>query len=598
MNMKKTEERYVKLTHKEHVLQRPETYIGSTVTDEREIFIVDNIDDFDNINIIKESVKYNPGFFKLFDEILTNASDHSIRTGEVKYIKVRVEEDNISIENNGPGIPIEIHKKENVYVPELLFGHLLTGENYDDTEERITGGRNGYGSKLTNIFSKSFEIETADGKKVYNQKFINNLSRTYKPKIRSSSKNYTKVTFYPDFERFDIEKIDDNIEKILIKRTIDIAAYNPKVKVYYNNKLIPVKSFKDYIGMFVDDYIYEKVNDMWEFGISISPDEIPLQNSMVNGISTLNGGTHVNYINNLISGIIRDNIIKNNKGFKVRPYDVKINMFTFVSCKIVNPTFENQTKETLTTRMLQSNVGDFELSESFIRRLLKSDIVEEITERILTRNKHQIQKNLNKSKNNLRIKKLDDANMAGTRESKKCLLFLTEGDCLQEDTMITIIRDGEKMEIKIKDLRIDDAVITHNSNIGYVNNISKKIEKSVKIKLKNNNILICSENHRWFIYDKIKKKFTFKETKDLDIKNHRMIINKNVNFENIIGIKDVIDYKYDKYDKIIYLENSEEILSTNNHKFSIFNIEKNNFEMVECEKLDKKKHCIVSYNKI
>ena len=67
----------------------------------------------------------------------------------------------ISIWNNGRGIPIEIHKEQNVYVPTLIFGHLLTSSNYDDSQKKVTGGRNGYGAKLCNIFSKKFVIETA-----------------------------------------------------------------------------------------------------------------------------------------------------------------------------------------------------------------------------------------------------------------------------------------------------------------------------------------------------------------------------------------------------------------------------------------------------
>ena len=77
-------------------------------------------------------------------------------------IKVTIDTANntISIYNNGQGIPVEVHKKENVYVPELIFGHLLTSSNYDDDEKKVTGGRNGYGAKLCNIFSTEFTVET------------------------------------------------------------------------------------------------------------------------------------------------------------------------------------------------------------------------------------------------------------------------------------------------------------------------------------------------------------------------------------------------------------------------------------------------------
>ena len=71
----------------------------------------------------------------------------------------------IKVWNNGMGVPVQMHKTENVYVPELIFGHLLTSSNYDDTVKKVTGGRNGFGAKLTNIFSKKFEIECADSKR-------------------------------------------------------------------------------------------------------------------------------------------------------------------------------------------------------------------------------------------------------------------------------------------------------------------------------------------------------------------------------------------------------------------------------------------------
>ena len=71
----------------------------------------------------------------------------------------------ISIENNGAGIPVEMHKKEKVYVPEMIFGQLLTSSNYNDDEKKTTGGRNGYGAKLANIFSTKFVLETCDSKR-------------------------------------------------------------------------------------------------------------------------------------------------------------------------------------------------------------------------------------------------------------------------------------------------------------------------------------------------------------------------------------------------------------------------------------------------
>jgi len=95
----------------------------------------------------------------------------------MSYLKVIVDRENnfISVENDGRGIPIEMHSKEGVYVPELIFGHLLTSSNYDDNERKVTGGRNGYGAKLCNIFSTEFVVETVDGSKGKKFKQVINL---------------------------------------------------------------------------------------------------------------------------------------------------------------------------------------------------------------------------------------------------------------------------------------------------------------------------------------------------------------------------------------------------------------------------------------
>lgn len=71
------------------------------------------------------------------------------------------EENTISIWNNGQGIPVVEHKDEKMFVPSMIFGHLLTSSNYNDEEEKVTGGRNGYGAKLCNIFSSKFVVETS-----------------------------------------------------------------------------------------------------------------------------------------------------------------------------------------------------------------------------------------------------------------------------------------------------------------------------------------------------------------------------------------------------------------------------------------------------
>lgn len=426
MTIKKTiEETYTKLSQREHVLQRPATYVGSVNTEDKQLYVVDDIN---NLTITNKLVKFNPAFIKIFDEIITNASDHSARTNKVKYIKIEIHDDHVSVENDGPGIPVKIHEKEKVYVPELIFGHLLTGSNYDDTEERFGGGQNGLGSKLTNIFSKKFIVETADGENEYYQEFSDNLSKIKKPKISKSKSSYTKITYYPDFDRFGLTKIDDEIKSILLRRILDVAVYCNKVKVYYNGQLLPLKSFKDYMSLFIEEgseIFYEKLNDNFEIGISSSSNDNFDQISMVNGITTHVGGTHVNFISNTLVKNLKESLEKNNKKITIKPNDIKNKLFVFVNARIANPVFDTQTKENLTSKITQ-----FELPDTLIKKLMKSEIIQSILDYIALREKQELSK-LSKKSSKVRINKLDDANKAGTIDSNDCLCFLTEGDSAQ-----------------------------------------------------------------------------------------------------------------------------------------------------------------------
>jgi len=201
-------------------------------------------------------------------------------------VKIDVEHSKISVWNNGKGIPVAVHPKEKVYVPELVFGHLLTSSNYNDDVKKVTGGRNGFGAKLTNIFSKKFTITTADAKnkKKYTQVFKNNLSEICPPKIEPYSADqydFTEVTYEPDLKRFHMQGgIDKDMESLLIKRVYDLAGVTPSsVGVYLNGKKITaVKNFQTYVDLYFDSTdpdskvfkVYEAVGQRWEVCAALS----------------------------------------------------------------------------------------------------------------------------------------------------------------------------------------------------------------------------------------------------------------------------------------------------------------------------------------
>ncbi|KAJ2093517.1 DNA topoisomerase 2 [Coemansia sp. RSA 986] len=436
---------YQKKTPVEHVLLRPDTYIGSVEPIDEEMWVMDT-----NIKrMVRRKLHYTPGLYKIVDEILVNAADNKSRDPSMKKLEVTIDKEAgiISIMNDGKGIPVEIHRDEKVYVPELIFGHLLTSSNYDDKQEKITGGRNGYGAKLCNIFSTEFIVETADTtvQKKYVQTFTANMKNIGKPKITKYGlkKEYTKITFKPDFAKFHMSHLDDDAVALITKRVYDLAGCVDGVKVSLNGEVIPLRGFKSYVELFLvsaakpeedgvsvlaskpPEIIYKKFSDRWEVAFAVSDGQFN-QVSFVNSINTIRGGTHVNYI--------ADQIVKNfiaaNKRSKIdiKPHQVKNNMWIFVNTRIVNPTFDSQTKETLTLR--SSSFGSkCEVTDDFMKNVLKSDLKEFVEMMVRRKEERELRKTDGTRSSRLTgIDKLDDANLAGSKHSGDCTLILTEGD--------------------------------------------------------------------------------------------------------------------------------------------------------------------------
>ena len=445
---KTASERYQKISQLEHILKRPDTYIGSVEVQEQQQWIYN-----DEIDCMEEKiVSIVPGLFKIFDEILVNAADNKVRDPSMKRIDVNInkEENLIEVKNDGRGIPVEIHEKEKIYIPEMIFGHLLTSSNYDDDEKKVTGGRNGYGAKLCNIFSTEFILETADptsGKK-YVQTWENNMSICHPPKITLYRKgpSYTKVSFKPDLKRFSMDTLGNDILGVMRRRVYDINGSVRDINVYLDAKPLKIRNFKNYIELYmkslekkkrivagqgttaqsdIPTILYTRISDRWEVGFAVS--DISFQQiSFVNSIATTSGGTHVNYVTDQIIKKISDILKKMKKSIK--PFQIKNNMFIFVNCLVENPAFTSQTKEQLTTR-----VKDFgsrcEVSTDFVNKIWKTDLATKIFE-IATENANKaLQKSDGSRKSRItEYPKLEDANKAGTKDGHKCTLILTEGD--------------------------------------------------------------------------------------------------------------------------------------------------------------------------
>ena len=438
-------EKYDKKTPREHVLIRPDTYIGDIEPTTEPMWIYS-----ESINkMVKEEITYTPGFFKVFDELLVNARDASETDKSCDTIKVEynIEEGYISVWNNGDiGIPVEEHPTHKMLVPTMIFGELLTSSNYNDNEERTTGGRNGYGSKICNIFATKFIVEVDDAKrsKRFKQEWTDNMSVVGKPsitKLPGKTKSSIKVTFYPDFARFKIKNLENDHEKLFHRRAIDIAGTsNNKLKVFFNDKKVDVNNFKSYIELYYptesNELYFDTASERWTIGVFYKPDAGGEVVSFANGINTYRGGTHCSHvIDNLIKVLINDYIKKKDKDIKVSAPLLKENLVFFINSVIINPAFGSQTKDTLTSKVDKFG-SKYDPTPAFLKKLAKCGIVEQVIELAKFKENAGLKKTDGKKQVKISgIPKLEDANKAGTKESGKCTLILTEGDSAKATAM-------------------------------------------------------------------------------------------------------------------------------------------------------------------
>ncbi|XP_060883763.1 DNA topoisomerase 2-alpha isoform X2 [Labrus mixtus] len=431
---------YQKKTQLEHILLRPDSYIGSVEPVTQQMWVYDE----EEAELNCRDVTFVPGLYKIFDEILVNAADNKQRDKSMSCIKINIDVENntISVWNNGKGIPVVLHQVEKVFVPALIFGQLLTSSNYDDDQKKVTGGRNGYGAKLCNIFSTKFTVETAckESKRNFKQTWYDNMARTEEPKITPFGKEeFTCITFKPDLPKFKMTILDKDTVALMTRRAYDIAGASKGVRVFFNGKKLPITGFRNYVDMYLKDkvdevgnpltVVHEVVNERWEVCLTMSEKGFH-QVSFVNSIATTKGGRHVDYVcDQVVSKIVEIVKKKNKAGVAVKPFQVKNHMWLFVNCLIENPTFDSQTKENMTLQ--QKTFGSTcPLGEKFMKQATSCGIVESIMNWVKFKAQSQLNKKCSAVKHT-RVKgvpKLDDANEAGGKNSIGCTLILTEGD--------------------------------------------------------------------------------------------------------------------------------------------------------------------------
>lgn len=440
-------QKYKKLSPREHVLLRPDTYVGSTDKTECDRYV----HDAGSKSIVRRNVTVSPALIKIFDELLVNARDHVIRCQEdkrenqVTRIDVTIDDaaGTITVRNNGEGIDVALHPNHKVWIPELIFAHLLTSTTYEDEGEqgskggRTIGGRNGLGAKLAYVFSTESQIETVDASrcKLYKQTFGPNLSSVSKPSVTQAKKKpYTQVTIKPDLARLGGDKIgfDHDTVAVMTRRIHDIAAVTDKsVQVRLNGEVLGVRSLEQYADMVLGSSrtavprVYECAGERWEYVAAVSRTGEFEQLSFVNGIYTRLGGSHVTHVANQICTRIAKKI--NKKDEAIKPAHIRSHLFLLLNCIVENPTFDSQTKEALTLPVAKFGSRAV-VSDKFIDKICKlvKDRVTAVQGALAQAAGSKTDGR--KTRRITNIPKLDDAEWAGGPKSGECTLLLTEGD--------------------------------------------------------------------------------------------------------------------------------------------------------------------------
>ena len=472
------EDEYKKLTQREHVYELPDSYVGSIDLEKTSALVASPGSE----RPVQKEIEYVPALFKVYDEILVNAIDQHTRMQQedqgrrVGRITIWVTDNEITVQNDGEGIPIKtMAKYEGIYIPELIFGHLLTSSNYD-RKGKVTGGKNGFGAKLANIFSHEFVVETHWRDKSYRQSFHENMKIRDPPLVgpREEGQSGTLIRFRPDLARFGLPGISRDMVDLFRRRAWDTAAWCEDVEVFFNDLPIPVRDFSRYCEVISEEnpVVHHRVNKNWEIAASTNDNEIFEHLSLVNGINTQKGGTHINAVAAQICNHVASNLSKKHKT-KIKPIYVKNQLRVFVRCTIVNPSFASQTKVLLTTNP-QKFGSRCIIPLEFIRRLLDETELEARVMRMVSYKEGRVLRRTDGKKTNKikGIPKLCDANKAGGRLSHRCALILTEGDSAKTMAIAGLSEIGRDFYgvyplrgklLNVKDA--DTAKISRNSEI-------------------------------------------------------------------------------------------------------------------------------------
>lgn len=393
---KTIENKYKSMSDIEHVLFRPGMYVGSTKKETVSSFI------YNKTTNKMEQREYGivPAMLKIVDEIISNSCDEYRRPDNLGLNKISVsinkKENSVTVKDNG-GIAVVKHKDAGCWLPEFIFGRLRTSSNYNDDDDRAGVGTNGVGSSISNIFSSKFIIKTCDGKKKYSRSWSHNMQALNDDLViekASKSEHGTETIMFVDMSRFDVDNIDDDFCAAVITRCADAAAANPGLSVtYYDDDTEKLSfkfgSLKEYAVSLYDiikeeDMLVAYNDNDKEF--LVCPDDSVGSVKAIN-IGFVNGawcsaGTHVRAIRNEINTCL-SSILKKKHKIDVTARQCDQAYALFCSFTIANPSYDSQTKDTLTTpvsKFYKDENKQFSIPDKIIKKCCSAEIINSIVD--------------------------------------------------------------------------------------------------------------------------------------------------------------------------------------------------------------------------
>ncbi len=408
----------------EGVRIRPAMYIGST--DER-------------------------GVHHLVEEVVDNSVDESL-SGYCNSIYVGINKDgSITVDDNGRGIPVEIHKEYGKPGVEVVMTKLHAGGKFDKGAYKVSGGLHGVGVSVVNALSEWLEVEIRRNGKKYFQRYERGNPVTPLKEVGKAETTGTKVTFLPDKEIFR----DINVDSAnLRKRLQEIAFLNKNLKIEFFDEKTGERDIFQYSGgiaEFVhhinrsrkplhDEVIYldgEREGVEVEIAMQYTESYAEKVFSFVNNINTHEGGTHLSGFKSGLTRTLNDyakkNIFKENNASALSGEDVRESLTAIISCKVPDPQFEGQTKTRLGNSEIKGIVETVvnEKLSMFLEEnpVIAKTIIGRALEAARAREAARKARELTRKKSYLESSSLPGklADCSSTNPAE-CELFLVEGD--------------------------------------------------------------------------------------------------------------------------------------------------------------------------